>query len=345
MGDTFQNEPITVVVNQTTQLYYTATFQVTEDSFGGDVTITPIGEPTGSINFGNDIQSDQFVTGVSGWRFERDTGNGEIGAAFIRDTLQVGQIPDLGQAKISGLVTDLAARATVFRQTEQPGGKDGDIWYDIDDDNHLYVRSSGSWVSTRDGGIAGAVSDADIALTTANAKPSIFRQNNQPPTTNRNVGDTWYDTDDENHLHVWNGTAWTSTRDGGIQSAINTANTAMTQVNSKSAIFSGTTFHTNGTSTNDLFYRTDEDKFYMWNGSNWVAVSITADSIVAGYVYAGQISASQITASTITADFFQGRGISGSATASTGATGNRFPALNSPSTFLTVNPPLSLIHI
>ena len=262
LGDVFQNEPITVLFNQTDQLYYTATFQITEDSYGGDVTITPQGDPEASINFGVNIQSDDFVTMVSGWQLNRETGGGEFSSALIRDTLRVGIIPDLGQSKISGLADDLAVRATVFRQTEEPGGKDGDIWYDIDDDNHLYVRADGSWVSTRDGGIAGAVSDADTALTTANAKPSIFRQNNQPPTTNRNVGDTWYDTDDENHLHVWNGTAWTSTRDGGIQSAIDTANTAMTQVNSKSAVFSGTSFSgIVGTSTNDLFYRTDEEKF------------------------------------------------------------------------------------
>ena len=159
--------------------YYTATFQITEDSYGGDVTITPQGDPEASINFGVTIQSDNFVTEVSGWQLNREDGSGEFSSVLIRDTLQVGQIPDLGQGKISGLTDALAERATIFRATEEPtGAKDGDVWFDLDDDNHLYVRVDGSWVSTRDGGIAGAVSDADTALTTANAKPSIFRQNN-----------------------------------------------------------------------------------------------------------------------------------------------------------------------
>ena len=132
--------------------------------------------PDGAFQITDDIESDNYSAGSTGWRIERDTGFAEFGSAAIRDTLSVGQIPDL----------------------------------------------SGTYATT-------------------------------------------------------------------------------SQLNSKSTVIYSSSTPTS-TSTNDLWYKTTEDRYYRYNGSSWVPVAITADSIVASYVYAGNINASQITAGTIQAD-------------------------------------------
>jgi hypothetical protein len=76
--------------------------------------------PTGAIVFANDIQSDNYVPGVSGWRINRLTGAAEFGSATIRGLLAVGQIKidsivldDDGNGgltiKVGGVATDLIA--------------------------------------------------------------------------------------------------------------------------------------------------------------------------------------------------------------------------------------------
>ncbi len=47
----------------------------------------------------------------------------------------------------------------------------------------------------------------DTARTSADGKNTIYRQNTQPTGTFA-VGDTWFDSDDDNKLYRWTGTAW-----------------------------------------------------------------------------------------------------------------------------------------
>jgi hypothetical protein len=66
-------------------------------------------------------------------------------------------------------------RGQVFRQTTAPAGADlvdGDQWFDTDDNNRHYVRSSGAWVDVRDGGISVAQAAAAAAQATATTAAS-----------------------------------------------------------------------------------------------------------------------------------------------------------------------------
>lgn len=46
------------------------------------------------------------------------------------------------------------------------------------------------------------------AQTTADGKNTIYRQNTQPSTSGRKVGDVWFKTNDDNKMHTFNGTSW-----------------------------------------------------------------------------------------------------------------------------------------
>jgi hypothetical protein len=172
-----------------------------------NVTIT-FTTPDGAFQITDDIESDNYSAGSTGWRIERDTGFAEFGSAAIRDTLSVGQIPDLTSSKVTDLGS-LATQNTVDYNTEVTNTPDL----------------------------------SDYATTS--------------------------------------------------------------QLNSKSTVIYSSSTPTS-TSTNDLWYKTTEDRYYRYNGSSWVPVAITADSIVASYVYAGNINASQITAGTISVDYLPG---------------------------------------
>ena len=80
----WQDTPVNLTVTSTSDLYWSQEFQVTEMMYGGALTITRRGTPTSSINFGNDIQSDNFVAGSAGWQIQRDTGNAEFDNVTIR---------------------------------------------------------------------------------------------------------------------------------------------------------------------------------------------------------------------------------------------------------------------
>ena len=48
--------------------------------------------PSGAIQVTDDLESDNYISGLSGWRIQRNTGNAEFGAASIRGTLSASQI-------------------------------------------------------------------------------------------------------------------------------------------------------------------------------------------------------------------------------------------------------------
>ena len=172
-----------------------------------NVTIT-FTTPDGAFQITDDIESDNYSAGSTGWRIERDTGFAEFGSAAIRDTLSVGQIPNLTSTKITDLGS-LATQNTVDYNTE----------VDNTPDLSSYATTS--------------------------------------------------------------------------------------QLNSKSTVIYSSSTPTS-TSTNDLWYKTTEDRYYRYNGSSWVPVAITADSIVSSYVYTGSLNADNITAGTISVDRLPG---------------------------------------
>ncbi|MGL4998477.1 MAG: hypothetical protein ACRC5T_05860, partial [Cetobacterium sp.] len=88
--------------------------------------------------------------------------------------------------------------------------REGDIWYDTNDENHVYRYDGEVWVSCRDASIISTQS-------------STFVQPEPPvATTGRplNNGDTWYDSDDKNKPYVYKDGKWINVTDMGLSEAI-----------------------------------------------------------------------------------------------------------------------------
>jgi hypothetical protein len=85
-----QTQP-SVDITDTTVQEWSASFTATKDGGTGTVTVS-FGSVTGAIQVTTDIESDNYVSGTSGWQIQRDTGNAEFGAASIRGTLTANQI-------------------------------------------------------------------------------------------------------------------------------------------------------------------------------------------------------------------------------------------------------------
>ena len=101
----WQQTPVEVEVTSTTSLYYSYDIAISEATYAGTQTFTNIGSPTGRISFGNDIQSDNFVAGSTGWRIERDTGDGEFSNITVRGTSTVQSSTIGGDASVLAVET------------------------------------------------------------------------------------------------------------------------------------------------------------------------------------------------------------------------------------------------
>ncbi|MDD2625935.1 MAG: phage tail protein [Candidatus Methanomethylophilus sp.] len=164
-----------------------------------------------------------------------------------------------------------------FRQDDAPVTppediRDGDLWFDTDDNNVCYSWSGSAWVDTRDAGIAQAISDAAGAQSTADGKVTTFYQNDAP--TAEGTGDLWVDTNDGNKLYRWSGSAWVEVQDAGIAQAIGDAATAQSTADGKIVTFYQTTAPT-AEGEGDLWFDTDDNnKCYRWSGSAWVETKL-----------------------------------------------------------------------
>jgi hypothetical protein len=82
----WQTQPVTVNITTTTALFWSTRYRITQAS-GASPTVT-FDTPIASINFGNNIQSDNYVSGSAGWQIQRATGNAEFGNITARGTLK-----------------------------------------------------------------------------------------------------------------------------------------------------------------------------------------------------------------------------------------------------------------
>lgn len=115
-------------------------------------------------------------------------------------------------------------KITSFYQASAPTATGiGDIWFDTDADNIMYRWSGSAWVLARDTGITQAISDAADAQATADGKITTFYQTNAP--TADGVGDLWVDTDDNNRMYRWSGSAWVLVADKRVDDGLNTGGT------------------------------------------------------------------------------------------------------------------------
>ena len=103
-----------------------------------------------------------------------------------------------------------------FQQPEQPLNtsnyklREGDIWYDTDDENHAYRYDGMVWVSARDGSI----------VSTHN---NVYIQPTEPQDTEGKKileNDTWYNTSEGNKPYIYKGGKWIPVSDTTLQAEI-----------------------------------------------------------------------------------------------------------------------------
>jgi hypothetical protein len=184
---------------------------------------------------------------------------------------------------------------TIYYQTTAPSSgslKTNDIWYDTDDGNKLYVWNGTSWVNIQDTAIAAAAAAATAAQSTADGKNKVYRQDAEPSGGTYVSGDIWFDTDDNNKIYRYSGTAWVAVQLGGNALANISANSITTGTIDASVI-TVSSINASNISTGTLAASRI--------AANSLDVSVLqAGTLRAGTVYAGNITGEQITAGTIT---------------------------------------------
>lgn len=184
---------------------------------------------------------------------------------------------------------------TIYYQTTAPSSaslKINDIWYDTDDGNKLYVWNGTAWVNIQDTAIAAAAAAATAAQSTADGKNKVYRQDAQPSGGTYVSGDIWFDTDDNNKIYRYSGTAWVAVQLGGNALASINASSITTGTIDASVI-TVSYINASNISTGTLAAARI--------AANSLDVSVLqAGTLRAGTVYSGDIVASQITSGTIT---------------------------------------------
>lgn len=136
---------------------------------------------------------------------------------------------------------------------------------------------------TQDSKIAQAINDAQTAQTTADGKARVYYQTTAPVLTASDIGDLWVDTDDNNKVTTWNGTAWVSTSNTDALTALANAATAQATADGKIVTFyqaSAPTVAGEG----DIWFDTDDgNKMYTRRSGSWVNTQDTkiGDAITA----------------------------------------------------------------
>ncbi|WP_289100951.1 DUF1983 domain-containing protein [uncultured Marinobacter sp.] len=182
---------------------------------------------------------------------------------------------------------------------------ENDLWVNTAEDNRLYQWDGTNWVNAQDGGIGAAFAaiederkartnaDGAMAQSITTLEASVGRKTRtyfqaNPPALPENIGDLWLDTDDNNKLYVWQGetTGWVLGTDQRISqlasdlvTAQQAANDAMSAAEAAQAVADNAirTYYqataptglNNTTDLGDLWFDTDNDQAYRWNGTNW----------------------------------------------------------------------------
>ena len=177
--------------------------------------------------------------------------------------------------QLDDVVVLLDGKTKAYYQTTAPttGLNEGDIWFDTDDGNKQYFYSGTAWVSVQDTAIAAAQSTAD-------GKNKVFRQTSAP--TASAAGDLWFDTDDDNRIYRWSGTAWVA-NDLGTNALANFSANKITSGSIDASVITVSNINAGNISTGSL-----------------ASARIAAGTIVASQIATGTITATQIAAGTIT---------------------------------------------
>jgi len=102
-----------IAITDTSIQEWSSDFTVTIDGTTSAQTIV-FTSPSGAIQVTTDIESDNYVAGVSGWHIERDTGNAEFQNATIRGTLNASDITagEISVGRLPGLVRQASGTTT-----------------------------------------------------------------------------------------------------------------------------------------------------------------------------------------------------------------------------------------
>jgi hypothetical protein len=259
---------------------------------------------------GDTIQSANYPD--SGWKLDKVNGidirdqNGntilrtytggdtELHSAINNENQQWSQVSGTGKPQ------DYATKNTIYRQTEEPEGSDGDIWFDTDD-NLLYRHNGSAWEVVGPASLGDLDGDANTKLDNVQegaTKNVIYRQTGAPGAGE--VGDLWFDTDDD-VLYRYNGSAWdvignnvTGTSQisddanlGGTAdwSGISNIPTGFVQT------FYQSTSPATGMVSGDYWIDTDDNQLYRYNGSAWVSVQDSAIQTALSSVATAQATA------------------------------------------------------
>lgn len=142
-----------------------------------------------------------FSSQVVGAAKPADNATNNTGALADLDAVTWGSPTILGQP---------AALVQTFYQSTAPtsGMNSGDYWIDSDD-KKLYRYNGSSWLSVQDAEIQAALNDAATAQSTADGKIKTYFQTTAPTGMSASdVGDVWFDTNDNNKPYRYSGAAW-----------------------------------------------------------------------------------------------------------------------------------------
>ncbi len=182
-------------------------------------------------------------------------------APTVYDPLNSPFILGIDEALEAGLSAQATADGKIesFYQATMPTGSEGDLWIDTDDGNKLYRHNGITFIEVQDDGISTAIVAASDAQATADGKVTTFVSTSSP--TAESIGDLWIDSDDNNKLYRWSGSAWVLVRDSGIAAAQTTAD-------SKVKTFTSETAPT-ADSLGDLWFKASTGELRRWNGTAW----------------------------------------------------------------------------
>ena len=115
-----------VDITDTSVQEWSSQYQVTIDGVTSAQSIS-FTSPSGAIQVTADIESDNYVAGVAGWKIERDTGNAEFQDAIIRGTLNAADITagtlNADRINIDGVSLDTSGGQLIIRNGGVSTGK------------------------------------------------------------------------------------------------------------------------------------------------------------------------------------------------------------------------------
>jgi len=162
-------------------------------------------------------------------------------------------------------------KIVTFYQASEPttGMSEGDIWFDEDDGNKIYVYESGVWVNRQDSEIAQAINAAQTAQTTADGKAIVFIQS-AAPVTGMDVGDIWVDSNDNYTTYVYSGSQWVEMTVADAAQAMADAAAAVAAVDGKVAAYWQPTPPTGDIDVGDLWFDDDDgNHMYTYRAALW----------------------------------------------------------------------------